>query len=263
MAVGTLDSTHVPIPSEQDKEDDFITELTHHMSRFILQEDNDDSFDFTKPWDLTVSPDSTLWSPVSYNHGSSEGSSQEPSPPATPTPCWKTTTTYDHVVFENTINVTKSIYAGRELIQEQIKAIEVRKQQEKGNNGVNRVRPRPPRLAPLQTGLRAVFIGGPGLRNGTGVFLPRSGTVAPPESTKKKGKGCSTVLIPARVVQALQQHFDKTAAISGGPKVVGFPPLRDLVVSDKEGMYSLENQQSTKAPKDVQDDMILPQEWTY
>ncbi|CAL5200132.1 unnamed protein product [Lathyrus oleraceus] len=272
MAVGALDSKHVPIPSEEDKEDDFITELTHHMSHFILQEDND-SFDFTKPWDLTVSPDSTLWSPGSYNHGSSEGSSQEPSPP--PTPCWKkptTTTTYDHVVdvFENNINATKSISSRRALIQEQIKAIEVRKQHEKeiqsekkGNNGVNRVRPRPPRPAPLQTGMRAVFIGGPGSRSGTGVFLPRSGTVAPSESTKKKGKGCSTVLIPARVVQALQQHFDKTAAVSGGPKVVGFPPLRDLVVSDKEGMYSLENQQSTKAPKDVQDDMILPQEWTY
>ncbi|XP_058748764.1 uncharacterized protein LOC131621737 [Vicia villosa] len=278
MAVGALDSTHVPILTEEDKEDDFITELTHHMSHFILQEEND-SFDFMKPWDLTVSPDSTLWSPVSYNHGSSEGSSsQEPSPPPTPTPCWKTTatttatTTYDHVVdgFENNSSTMKSILSHRALIQEQIKAIEAMKQhekeiqsQKKGNNGVNRVRPRPPRPAPLQTGMRAVFIGGPGSRNGTGVFLPRSGTVAPSESNKKKGKGCSTVLIPARVVQALQQHFDKTAAVSGEPKVASLPPLRDLVVSDKEGMYSLENQQSTKAPKDVQDDMILPQEWTY
>jgi hypothetical protein len=40
------------------------------------------------------------------------------------------------------------------------------------------------------------------------------------------GKGCSTVLIPARVVQALQLHFDKTSAMSRGPKVVDFPPLR-------------------------------------
>ncbi|CAI8592282.1 unnamed protein product [Vicia faba] len=243
------------------------------MSHFILQEDNE-SLGFMKPWDLTVSPNSTLWSPVSYNHGSSEGSSssQEPSPP--PTPCWKTTrtTTYDHVVdvFENNSSSMNSISSHQALIQEQIKAIEVSKQHEKEirsekkENGVlNRVRPRPPRPTPLQTGMRAVFIGGPGSRNGTGVFLPRSGTVAPSESNKKKGKGCSTVLIPARVVQALQQHFDKTAAIPGGPKVVGFPPLTDLVVSDKEGMYSLENQQSTKAAKDVQDDMILPQEWTY
>lgn len=42
------------------------------------------------------------------------------------------------------------------------------------------------------------------------------------------GKGCSTVLIPARVVQALQQHFDKTAA--GEPKVAGFPPLRGTLL---------------------------------
>jgi len=40
------------------------------------------------------------------------------------------------------------------------------------------------------------------------------------------GKGCSTVLIPARVVQALQLHFDKTA-----PKVVGVPPLRGTILN--------------------------------
>lgn len=220
MAVGALDSTHVPILTEEDKEDDFITELTHHMSHFILQEEND-SFDFMKPWDLTVSPDSTLWSPVSYNHGSSEGSSsQEPSPPPTPTPCWKTTgttTTYDHVVdaFENNSSTMKSILSHRALIQEQIKAIEAMKQHEqeiqsekKGNNiGVlNRVRPRPPRPAPLQTGMRAVFIGGPGSRNGTGVFLPRTGTVAPSESNKKKGNVYFCILCYVCIIMVNSVH---------------------------------------------------------
>jgi hypothetical protein len=38
------------------------------------------------------------------------------------------------------------------------------------------------------------------------------------------GKGCSTVLIPERVVQALQLHFDQMAATSG-PKPRAFPPL--------------------------------------
>lgn len=38
------------------------------------------------------------------------------------------------------------------------------------------------------------------------------------------GKGCSTVLIPARVVQALQLHFDQMAATSG-PKPGAFHPL--------------------------------------
>ena len=103
------------------------------------------------------------------------------------------------------------------LIEEQIKAIESRKKHyikqqqhqhalsqkqneakekeiQKQGIGGNCTRPRPhlPRLAPLQTGgggmMQAVFLGGSGSRSGTGVYLPRAGTVvAPSESTKKKG----------------------------------------------------------------------------
>lgn len=319
-------NNHTMVPTDED----FITELTHQMSQFMLQEEDiDDSFDFSSiasqshnsepSWDLISSPDSTLWSPVSCNQGSSEGSSQDSSPPATP--CWKTKT-YANVVkgtFQNNtmkhnekaiskhnhgsdIQSVKSSNVDRfsshkALIEEQIKAIELRKKhyitdimqqqkkqqrqhalsqkqneakekeiQKQGKGGnCTRTLPRPhlPRLAPLQTSgggmMQAVFLGGSGSRSGTGVFLPRAGTVvASSESTKKKGKGCSTVLIPARVVQALQLHFDKTA-----PKVVGVPPLRDLVLNHREGMFSLENHQSTKAATDVQNDMILPQEWTY
>lgn len=313
-------NNHTMVPTD----DDFITELTHQMSQFMLQEDVDDSFDFSSiasqshdselSWDLISSPDSTLWSPVSCNQGSSEGSSLDSSPPATP--CWKTKT-YANVVkgFQNNTmkHNEKAIYkqnhgsviqtqsvkssnvdrfsSHKALIEEQIKSIEARKKhyisdimqqqqqqhalsqkqqneaKEKEINGRNCIRPRPrphlPRLAPLQTVgggmMQAVFLGGSGSRSGTGVFLPHAGTVvAPSESTKRKGKGCSTVLIPARVVQALQLHFDKTA-----PKVVGVPPLRDLVLNHREGMFSLENHQSTKAATDVQNDMILPQEWTY
>lgn len=297
-------NNHTMVPTDED----FITELTHQMSQFMLQEDIDDSFDFSSiasqshnselSWDLISSPDSTLWSPVSCNQGSSEGSSQNSSPPATP--CWKTKT-YANVVkgVEKNTKKLKETATSKQnhgsdiqsfkssnidrfsshkaLIEEQIKAIELRKKHyikqqneakeeiQKQGNGGNCTRPRPhlTRPAPLQTSgggmMQAVFLGGSGSRSGTGVFLPRAGTVvAPSESTKKKGKGCSTVLIPARVVQALQLHFDKTA-----PKVVGVPPLRDLVLNHREGMFSLENHQSTKAATDVQNDMILPQEWTY
>lgn len=41
------------------------------------------------------------------------------------------------------------------------------------------------------------------------------------------GKGCSTVLIPERVVQALQLHFEHIAATSG-PKPPAFPPLHGI-----------------------------------
>jgi len=188
-----------------------------------------------KSWDLISSPDSTLWSPVSCNQGSSEGSSQNSSPPATP--CWKIKT-YANVVkgFQNNtmehnekaiskqkhgsdIQSVKSSNVDRfsshkALIEEQINAIELRKKHyitdikqqqhalsqkqnevkekeiQKQGNGGNCTRL--PRLAPLQTGgggmMQAVFLGGSGSRSGTGVFLPRAGTVvAPSESTKKKG----------------------------------------------------------------------------
>ncbi|RDX61389.1 hypothetical protein CR513_60389, partial [Mucuna pruriens] len=104
--------------------------------------------------------------------------------------------------------------------------------------------------------------GSRGTSSGTGVFLPRGGTSAPSESRKRSGKGCSTVLIPARVVQALQLHFEQMAATSG-PKAAGFPPLHDVLVSNRDGMYSLQKRQSRNKPAHIQNEMILPQEWTY
>ncbi|XP_028775698.1 uncharacterized protein LOC114732566 [Neltuma alba] len=115
---------------------------------------------------------------------------------------------------------------------------------------------------PAGSGMGAVFPGGSGSKTascGTGVFLPRVNT-APSESRKKPG--CSTVLIPARVVQALQLHFDQMAATSG-PKASGFPPLREVLVSDKDGMYSLQKRQSRKEPANLQNETRLPPEWTY
>eukprot|EP00257_Ricinus_communis_P012521 XP_002535202.2 uncharacterized protein LOC8269627 [Ricinus communis] len=57
-------------------------------------------------------------------------------------------------------------------------------------------------------GMRAVFLGNTGAKRecaGTGVFLPRR--VGAPTETRKK-PACSTVLLPARVVQALNLNLD-------------------------------------------------------
>ncbi|CAL5211553.1 unnamed protein product [Lathyrus oleraceus] len=99
---------------------------------------------------------------------------------------------------------------------------------------------------------------------GTGVFLPRGGVSTMFESqSKRPGKGCSTVLIPERVVQALQLHFEHIAATSG-PKPPAFPPLHDVLVStNRDGMYALQKRQSRKKQTQVQNEMILPREWTY
>ncbi|KAF7805415.1 uncharacterized protein G2W53_037576 [Senna tora] len=108
------------------------------------------------------------------------------------------------------------------------------------------------------SGMRAVFLGSRSGSCGTGVFLPR-GTSSPSDSRKKPGKGCSTVLIPARVVQALQLHFEQMA------KAGGLPPLNDVLVSNNDGMYSLQKQESRKEPQpaNIHKDMMLPPEWTY
>ncbi|XVE79500.1 hypothetical protein DITRI_Ditri14bG0064100 [Diplodiscus trichospermus] len=94
---------------------------------------------------------------------------------------------------------------------------------------------------------RAVFLNAPCSRNGscgTGVFLPR-GTATPFESRKKQG--CAKVLIPARVVQSLKLHFEKTDACASG----------------RNSMYSHQKHQSRTVPAMNHQEMGLPQEWTY
>ncbi|KAL2332160.1 hypothetical protein Fmac_019741 [Flemingia macrophylla] len=257
---------------DDDDDDDFLSELTHHMARFLLPDDDSPiasrSHHLQSPWD---SPE-----------GSASASSQEPSSPATTPEELSSKSSLDLLLIQNTkLNerrnsnsdsdsdskhvlgheIDHALYSYESLIQEQIRAIE------QGKGAPRRTRrPRPPRPGPHQD-IRALFLHGPAAsRGGTGVFLPRAaggGATTPSESTNKQGKGCATVLIPARVVQALQLHFDQMAATSSGPKSAGFPPLHDVLVSNRDGMYSLQKRQSKKAPASIQHDTILPQEWTY
>ncbi|BAT91832.1 uncharacterized protein HKW66_Vig0214600 [Vigna angularis] len=246
-----------------DNHHDFVAELTHRMACFLLSDDD------------------TLHSSRDSIHESAEGCSQEPSPSAAPEErSWKSG--YDMFGKLQSFNI--GLYSHQSLVQEQIRAIELSgvKQDQvavspkqtpaphRKNLGQtyepkkgNVRRARPPRPGPQHgAGMRALFLDGPGSRGGTGVFLPRAGAPTPSESTNKQGKGCSTVLIPARVVQALQLHFDQMAATSG-PKAGAFHPLHDVVVSDRDGMYSLQNHQSQKAATSIQNETILPQEWAY
>jgi hypothetical protein len=78
-------------------------------------------------------------------------------------------------------------------------------------------------------GMRAVFLTPPGTkreRNGTGVFLPRPAG-APTEPKRKTG--CSTVLVPARVVQALNLNLDDLGAQPRYPG--GFVLDHDALIS--------------------------------
>ncbi|XP_039014163.1 uncharacterized protein LOC120144081 [Hibiscus syriacus] len=110
-----------------------------------------------------------------------------------------------------------------------------------------------------QTGsvMKAVFLTGSGSRNGssgTGVFLPR-GTGGTPCNSRTK-QGCATVLIPARVVQALKLHFEKTGVPSRF-NTVDFNKGSDSMNSSQEG-------QSGAVPgTSHHEEVSLPQEWTY
>ncbi|KAL3639471.1 hypothetical protein CASFOL_017378 [Castilleja foliolosa] len=81
------------------------------------------------------------------------------------------------------------------------------------------------------SGMRAVFLGetdGKKERTGTGVFLPRSYGPNPTEARKKSGY--STVLLPERVVHALNLNVDAKSQLRGNKN---FVPKYGSVVADQ------------------------------
>ncbi|KAF8397408.1 hypothetical protein HHK36_016324 [Tetracentron sinense] len=110
------------------------------------------------------------------------------------------------------------------------------------------------------SGMRAVFLGGSGSKKqscGTGVFLPRR--VGNPSEPRKK-PACSTVLVPARVVQALNLNFDESGA---QPRFGGrFTPGHDALLARSTAILS--QQKRNYLPQQAMNhEICLPQEWTY
>ncbi|XP_076923622.1 uncharacterized protein LOC143585812 isoform X1 [Bidens hawaiensis] len=106
------------------------------------------------------------------------------------------------------------------------------------------------------SGMRAVFLGNPNTKRectGTGVFLPRQ-IGAPIEPRKKRG--CSTVLLPDRVVQALNLNLETQNQTRSN---VGLPRNNygtNMRYGNNVSMAEPRRQQLEK-------DLRLPQEWTY
>ncbi|KAG2673327.1 hypothetical protein I3843_13G073100 [Carya illinoinensis] len=95
---------------------------------------------------------------------------------------------------------------------------------------------------------------------GTGVFLPR-GIWYSSESRKKPG--CSPVFIPARVVQALQHHFDQMSVRSQS-NAGGSSLQHDASMMGRRNILnSKQKRHSRTVPVTSHHDMGLPQEWTY
>ncbi|CAL9187942.1 unnamed protein product [Musa hybrid cultivar] len=120
------------------------------------------------------------------------------------------------------------------------------------------------------SGMRAVFLHNAGSRKesaGTGVFLPR--TVGKKLEPRKK-TGCSTVLVPDRVVQALNLNLKEFAAQPRFPG--GFVLTHDALVGRSSAGLSHQRRKHNLTASPTPDaavataathDIGLPQEWTY
>lgn len=126
----------------------------------------------------------------------------------------------------------------------------------------------PHHAPPSAAGMRAVFLTPPGAKRectGTGVFIPRQAG-APAEPKKKPS--CSTVLLPARVVQALNLNVEDLGARPCYPGA--FVLDHDALVSRSSAMQASQKREHNanaaaahSPPLAVACEVNLPQEWTY
>ncbi|GLT93021.1 hypothetical protein SLE2022_108280 [Rubroshorea leprosula] len=114
------------------------------------------------------------------------------------------------------------------------------------------------------SGMRAVFLGGSGGVKrecaGTGVFLPRR-YGNPPENRKKSG--CSTVLLPAKVVHALNLNLDEINSLAQPYMTTGYASNQDSMMAKINAALLAQQKFSYRPEGRVNQDLLLPQEWTY
>ncbi|CAA7406390.1 unnamed protein product [Spirodela intermedia] len=135
-----------------------------------------------------------------------------------------------------------------------------------GSGGTAAGRPGPQWSA---SGMRAVFLSPRSGRDssGTGVFLPRmEGNAA----ELRKKPACSTVLLPARVVRALNLDLNEIAAKSRLPSiyVIGRDAATKVTgekaaAGMKQKQAPLRRPRALPANSDPHGDVALPSEWTY
>ncbi|XXG66357.1 hypothetical protein AAC387_Pa05g3856 [Persea americana] len=110
------------------------------------------------------------------------------------------------------------------------------------------------------SGMRAIFLEGSGSKResvGTGVFLPRR--VGSSTELRRK-PACSTVLVPARVVQALNLNLDEMGSAQPRFQGASMTPRSNSNALLSQQMLCIEpHRPSTATNYEVR----LPQEWTY
>ncbi|KFK27425.1 hypothetical protein AALP_AA8G381000 [Arabis alpina] len=265
------DDPDSPKAQNEEEEDEYVAELTRQMTNYMLQDD--EKHQKSCSGGGSGSPQSTLWSPFASGLSSPIGPSREPSPPLTLAVT---------VAKIETKPVMVPFQSKQALIDDQIRSIQanfhkIKKEKEKqrvddvlghkARNYQHQHQHRP------RSGVKAVFVDGSGSKTGsggTGVFLPRSTVV---ESRKKSG--CSTVIIPARVVEALKVHFDKLGVPSTFSSDI--PPFHDALLVSMKNKYNKSSKSSSSsrvqsgppymaemsAESHLELPADLPQEWTY
>lgn len=273
---GSCGSSSEDLNTETESDDeDFIAELNRQMADYMLKEEDD----VQKP------------APNSVSHNSKSGKKLAGS-------LGKTSSLHAHT---KSTNITGLVHSNQSFADDQIQPAQfdygLRNQQGMKNRGYVSLGKRgktneqqlqrksqhntqagyggivyPLCLSQSGPGMRAVFLGGSGTRsaaNGTGVFLPRGSQIMP---EPRKKKGCSTVLIPARVLQTLKLHFSTLDTLQNSNGCGSFtaqpnqhansaPSYSDVVVSGAQQKRHVGAQ--TRPTIKNQQELQLPKEWTY
>ncbi|XP_010529787.1 PREDICTED: uncharacterized protein LOC104806538 [Tarenaya hassleriana] len=112
--------------------------------------------------------------------------------------------------------------------------------------------------------MQAVFLGNPtGKRGstGTGVFLPRRITPTPSATVNRKKQTLSTVLVPARVAQALNLNLDDSAA---QPQLHPQAGVSDASLRQRSNNGGMSGQKRGETrPVVPSNEIRLPSDWSY
>lgn len=102
---------------------------------------------------------------------------------------------------------------------------------------------------------------------GTGVFLPRQQVGAKTETRRKQPQVCSTVLLPARVVQALNLNMDDIQPQVLRPRfhgrIASDADMTKIRLRNDNNVCSNLKRNVMPQQQEVNHEIRLPQDWTY
>ncbi|KAG5080101.1 hypothetical protein AAZX31_02G141100 [Glycine max] len=115
-------------------------------------------------------------------------------------------------------------------------------------------------------GMRAIFLGSGHRSCGTGVFLPqRAGTNFQPS----KRPACAPILLPARVVQALNLNVQALGVLISPPQVQRYNPRCREAYNNNSTEKKSDQKDASKQCRFISQnecsspEIFLPKEWTY